>query len=111
MSERDLRRSMELLALLEGNSQLGLLSLLTTRIRELICARSMANRGDARGVACSLKKADWQVKNHVRWANRFAEGELEHLLGECARVERSLKSGGDGPTEMALLVTHVCGVR
>jgi DNA polymerase III subunit delta len=111
VSERDLRRSMELLALLEGNSQLGLLSLLTTRIRELICARSMAARGDARGVAAALRKADWQVKNHVRWANRFAEGELEHLLGECSYVERSLKSGGDGPTEMALLVTHVCGIR
>ena len=86
IAERDARRSFELLALLRGNSAIGLLSLVTGRIRELICARALMARGDARGIAAALGKADWQVRGHARNAGRFAEGELEGLLVECARA-------------------------
>ena len=66
IAERDARRSFELLALLRGNSAIGLLSLVTGRIRELICARALMARGDARGIAAALGKADWQVRGHAR---------------------------------------------
>ena len=111
IAERDARRSFELLALLRGNSAIGLLSLVTGRIRELICARALMARGDARGIAAALGKADWQVRGHARNAGRFAEGELEGLLVECARADRALKTGADADATMAVLVAHICGVR
>ena len=61
-------------------------------------------------VAAELKKQDWQVRNYVRWARAFADGELEALLGECARVERALKGGADERTEMVRLIARACGV-
>ena len=111
IAERDARRSFELFALLRGNSAIGLLSLVTGRIRELICARALMARGDARGIAAALGKADWQVRGHARNAGRFAEGELEGLLVECARADRALKTGADADATMAVLVAHICGVR
>lgn len=108
LSERDLERSLELLQLLEG-SRLGLLSLVEGRLRELICAKSLDARGQARDLASELGKQDWQVKNYVRWSRGFADGELEDLLGDCAQTERTLKSGGDSEAAMTLLVAHICG--
>lgn len=107
LSERDAHRSLALLHLLEG-SPLGLLSLVTTRLRELVCARSLYARGQGHAVASELRKADWQVRSHVRWARGFADGELERLLIECGRVERALKSGADADAEMARLVVRIC---
>ncbi len=108
VSERDAHRSLALYRLLDG-SALGLLSLVAGRLRELVCARSLAARGQAQGVAGELKKQDWQVRNHVRWARAFAEGELERLLGECARAERALKSGADADAVMLPLIARICG--
>lgn len=111
VAERDARRSFELLSLLRNDSAIGLLSLVTGRIRELICAKAMLARGDARGIAAALGKADWQVRGHARNAGRFAEGELEGLLVECARADRALKSGADADATMSVLVAHICGIR
>lgn len=107
VSERDAHRSLALLRLLDG-SPLGLLSLMTTRLRELVCARSLDARGQSHAVAAELHKADWQVRGHVRWARGFADGELEALLMECASVERGIKSGADADTELARLVVRIC---
>ena len=111
LAERDARRSLELLALLRGNSAIGLLSLVTGRIRELICAKALIGRGDSRGIASALGKADWQVRGHAKCAQRFCDGELEGLLVECARADRALKSGADADATMSVLVAHICGVR
>ena len=110
LSARDAHRSLALYRLLDGSS-LGLLSLIVGRLRELVCARSLDARGQAHALAAELKKQDWQVKNHVRWARAFADGELEALLDDCARVERALKSGADERTELVRLIARVCGVR
>lgn len=108
LSERDAHRALALYRLLDG-SALGLLSLVTGRVRELLCARSLDARGRAHDVAAELKKQDWQVRNYVRWSRAFADGELEALLGECARAERALKSGADEGSEMVRLIARVCG--
>ena len=50
------------------------------------------------------------MRNYVRWSRAFADGELEALLGECARVERALKGGADERTEMVRLIARACGV-
>lgn len=108
LSERDAHRSLALYRLLDGSS-LGLLSLVTGRLRELVCARSLSARGASALLAEELGKKDWQVKNHLRWARGFSDGELEALLGACATAERALKSGADERTVMVGLISHVCG--
>lgn len=108
LSGRDAHRSLELYRLLDG-SALGLLSLVTGRLRELVCARCLAARGQAHALASELRKQEWQVRGHARWAAAFADGELERLLGECAAAERALKSGADADTVMVRLIARVCG--
>ncbi len=108
LSERDAHRSLALYRLLDGSS-LGLLSLVTGRLRELVCARSLFARGASALLAEELGKKDWQVKNHLRWARGFSDGELEALLGACATAERALKSGADERTVMVGLISRVCG--
>ena len=108
LCSRDAHRALALYRLLDG-SAIGLLSLITGRLRELVCARSLDARGSAALLAEELGKQDWQVKNHVRWARGFARGELEALLCECARVERALKSGAEPTDEMVRLIARVCG--
>ena len=108
LSARDAHRALALYRLLDG-SALGLLSLVAGRLRELVCARSLAARGRAAGIAEELGKQDWQVRNHVRWAGAFGEGELEGLLGACAEAERALKTGADADDVMVSLVARVCG--
>lgn len=114
LSSRDMRRSLELYGLMRSQwqkpdySRVGLLSQITTRIRELICARSLDGRGEARSIASVLNKQDWQVKNHVRWARGFGPGELERCLRACAECERSLKGTPDSDTAMVMLITTIC---
>lgn len=108
LSARDAHRALALYRLLDG-SALGLLSLVTGRLRELVCARSLVARGQAHALASELKKQDWQVRNHGRWARAFAEGELERLLGACAESERALKSGAEADEVMPALIARICG--
>ncbi|OUO61084.1 DNA polymerase III subunit delta [Olsenella sp. An270] len=110
LAARDAHRALALYRLLDG-SALGLLSLVVTRLRELVCARSLDARGSASALASELGKQDWQVKNYVRWSRAFGDGELESLLDACAGAERALKSGADEQAEMVRLITRVCGVR
>ena len=109
LSARDAHRALALYRLLDG-SALGLLSLVTGRLRELVCARSLAARGQAHALAGELKKQEWQVRNHGRWARAFADGELEAALAACADAERALKGGADPDAEMVRLIARVCGV-
>ncbi len=109
LSQRDLERSLQLLRLLEGNSAIGLVSLVTGRVRELICARSLNARRESGRLAAELGKKDWQVRNLGRWAGNFRDGELEFLLAECAEADASLKSGAEESIVLARLVARMCG--
>lgn len=109
LAQRDLARSLQLLRLLDGGSAIGLCSLVCGRVRELICAKSLAARGEGGLVAKELKKQDWQVRNLGRWAGNFRDGELELLLSECADADAALKSGADERSTLTALVCSVCG--
>ncbi len=106
---RDAGRAMELYRLMQNPSQIALVSLVAGRIRELVCAKSLAARGQAAMLASELGRADWQVKNHGSWARRFSERELVDCLSACARTDRALKSGADADEEFVRLVLLVCG--
>lgn len=94
-ASRDVRACLLLLSRMESTSPHALLAMCTTRLRELICARALVERGNPRGVAAALKMPDWRVKNHVSWARGFTAPELRAALGSARDAERSMKSGGD----------------
>lgn len=106
---RDAGKALSLYQLMNGASEIALLSLLTGRLRELVCARSLDARGEGARVASELHKQAWQVKNHVHWARGFAPGELESGLRCCAECERALKGGSDPRIAFTSLVVEVCG--
>lgn len=108
LAERNARKAMELYGLLSDSSALGLLSLMVTRVRELVCARALDERGEGREVASALGKQEWQVKNYVRWSRKFRAGELEGFLGRCAECERALKGAGDSNAAMVSLILAIC---
>ena len=107
--ERNARRALELYGLMQSPSEIALVSLLVTRLRELVCAQSLASRGQPGALAGTLGKQGWQVKNHLRWASRFGRGELADSLGQCAACDRALKTGADEKTTFTRLVLAICG--
>ena len=105
---RDCAKALGLYHLMQKPSQIALTSLMTGRLRELVCAQSLERRGEGGLLAQTLSKQQWQVKNHLRWSRRFADGELERALASCARCERALKSGADQETAFVSLVVSIC---
>ena len=108
VSARNAERALSLYHLMQKPSQIFLTSIIGGRMRELICARSLEQRGEGGLVGQTLGKQGWQVKNHLRWARAFGDGELEAALASCARCERELKSGSDAETAFVRLVVSIC---
>ena len=112
-SNRDLKRAMKLYRIMNSESDLGLLRLLRIRLREIMCANSLAHRGQSGQLAAALADYDnisvktnkgakprapkqaWQLKNHARWARKWSEGDIIHALHECALCEKALKSSSN----------------
>lgn len=112
-ANRDRKRAVRLYRLMNVESDLGLLSLVEVRLREIICARSVANRGQAGELADVLADYDnipakfdsrknarkpkqaWQLRNHARWASKWSDGDLFRALKACAVCERVLKSSSN----------------
>lgn len=101
---RDSKRAMELLEMMPTTAPIVLQSLLTSRIRELICAKSLESRGEGSLLATTLGKQAWQVKNHLGWSRRYTMIELERALAGSAECERRLKGTGDDDTALRLWV-------
>lgn len=95
VSARDVARAFELYRLLPPKSEVRLLSLLLTRVRELIVAKALDERGQARELASTLGVKDWQVKNHVRWSRLFSMDELVDALRSAVETECALKGSRD----------------
>lgn len=92
---RDTRKCLLYLGRMESASPHALLAMCTSRLRELVCARAMVERGNPRGVAAALKLPDWRCKNHVTWARGFTAAELRKALVSARDTERAMKSGTD----------------
>ena len=92
---RDVRKCLLLLGRMESVSPHALLAMCTTRLRELVCARALADRGNPRGVAAALKMSDWRCKSHAAWARGFTAAELRHAIVSARDTERAMKSGAD----------------
>ena len=97
-AERNLKKCLHLRPLLKSVSPYALLAMCTTRVRELICAKSLANRGHGSpeniSQALNVKPA-WRVKQYPLWARRYTEAELRQALVLSRDAERAMKSGAD----------------
>lgn len=94
-SARDARKCLLYLGRMESVSPHALIAMCTSRLRELVCARSMVERGNPRGVAAALKMPDWRCKNHAAWARGFTAAELRAAIVSARDAERAMKSGAD----------------
>lgn len=96
-SARNISECIRLHALMPSVSALALLGMCTSRIRELICAKSIESEGGS--VSSALPKMlgvpDWKVKNHAAYARRFTSDELRCALESAMYAERGMKSGSD----------------
>lgn len=94
-SARDLGKCVLYYKRMKTISPHALLALCTTRIRELICAHSLMERGGGYDLAAELKLAPWRVKNHEKWTRGFSPAELRGALIAARDTERAMKSGAD----------------
>ena len=94
-SGRDIATCLICLDRMPSASPHALLALCTTRLRELICAKSLHERGRAADIPAVLKMPDWKVKNHIRWAQGYSKEELRSALVSARDLERAMKSGAD----------------
>ena len=85
----------------------ALLAMCTTRLRELITARALVDRGTPHALASVLKVPDWRVKNHVAWACGFTASELRVALKGAAHTERAMKSGANADERFLMWALEV----
>lgn len=97
-SARNTAKCLLCLQRMDSVSPHALIAMCATRLRELICARSLYERGNPQALASTLKVPDWRVKNHVAWARGFTAEELRRALTSSARTEKAMKSGADPGT-------------
>lgn len=114
LSERNVKKCIDVLGRMESTSPHALIGMCATRIRELICARSMIDRGTPNMLAKELgalsKRAvpDWRVKNHLRWARAWSAAELRRALILARDTERAMKSGADANDAFLRWVLSAC---
>ncbi|MDO4537134.1 MAG: DNA polymerase III subunit delta [Coriobacteriales bacterium] len=108
ISAGDAAGALELYRHMQSPNHLALLTLITRRVRELICARALIDRGQQRQIARELGRQEWQVRSVVSAARRFTTAQLNGCLAACAQCERDLKSGADAESSFLQLVLGIC---
>jgi len=94
-SARNLSQCISFLGKMESTTPHALLAMCIARIRELICAKALSERGRAGEIAGALRVPEWRVKNHAGWAQRYSAAELRCALISARDTERAMKSGAD----------------
>ena len=100
----DIQRSLELYRHMTNASHHALVALIERRVRELICARSLMDRGQSARIASELKRQEWQVRSVVSAARHHTQESLIRCLSACETCERELKSGSDAETSFLTLL-------
>ena len=108
VSARDLPRALELLNLFPDKREMMLYSLLATRIRELIYAKALDERGEGSQLASTLGLKAWQVKNHIGWARRFRMAELVSALEGAVDVELAIKGSSSSDIALRRWIVGIC---
>ncbi len=97
--------------LVSGEHPLALHAAALRRIRQLMGARSLLDRGEGPSVlARELGVQEWQAKRLAQDAGRFSESELVDALRGAAEAEARMKtSRGDAGLVLEQWVLKVCG--
>jgi DNA polymerase-3 subunit delta len=94
-SRRDIQACLKLYGRLERETPFSLLAKCTGRVRELICAKSLDQRGEGALLADTLGVSPWRIKNHIAWSRLYGSAELRQILIDAARAEQEMKSSSD----------------
>lgn len=108
---RNTRKCLLLLRRMESVSPHALLAMCMTRLRELVCAHALIDRGNLNGIAGALKMPDWRCKNHALWARGFTSAELRHAIIAARDAERAMKSGTNPETAFLDWVLEVTATK
>ncbi len=112
LADRNCRRSLQLAADLigEGESVYGLHALAVRRIRDLMAAKSVDERGDGgvAQVARALGRPDWQVKQLPRQARGFSSEGLVSALRGAAEAEQEMKTSRDARLAFERWIVRTC---
>ena len=108
VSARDLPRALSLVSLFPSKKDMMLYSLLCTRLRELVYAKALDERGEGGMLASALGLQAWQVKNHVGWARRFRMEELVSALERAVDVELAIKGSADSDVALRTWIVSIC---
>jgi DNA polymerase-3 subunit delta len=92
---RNIKKTLYVESHLGEKSVFGVFSMTVTRIRELLIAQSLIERGTIRQLPDILHVPAWRVKNHARWARSFSKDELHRALKTARDTEQAMKSGAD----------------
>lgn len=92
---RDIAQCVALLHAMDSASPYALIGMCATRVRELLTARALAQRGQsgAKALAAYLKVPEWRVKNHMNWARSWTSEELRRALRDARDAEKAMKTG------------------
>ena len=105
---RNAQRCVYLLHRMENTSPFGLLTMCTTRLRELISAKALIARGEQGKIASVLKIPEWKVKLYRTWIKGFSMKELVGALKGARDTEARMKSGTDKDEEFLRWMLEVC---
>ena len=117
---RDLKKCLIYRAKMESTSPHALIAMCTSRLREIMCAKVLAERGNPNALASALTeyakianpkarpKQAWQVKGHSTLARRFSREELRRAIITARDAERAMKSGADPEAAFMDWITSVC---
>lgn len=105
---RNPQRCIYLMNRMESTSEFSLLAMCVTRIRELITVKALVQRGEANRIAAVLKRPEWQVKNHRRFAKNYKMGELIAALSSARDAEQEMKSGTNAHDAFLFWMLGVC---
>jgi DNA polymerase-3 subunit delta len=113
LSDRDLRRGLDVLdrLLADGESIFGVHALVLRQVRDLIVARSLADRGggSAREVSDVVRRPEWQVRNLPRQARNFSTEELVDSLRDAAEAETRMKTSREPRLAFERWIVEFCG--
>jgi DNA polymerase III subunit delta len=95
----------------EGESVYALHAMAVRRMRELVAAQTLAQRGSgsAAALAATLGRQEWQIRRIPQYATRFGAGEPADLLRKAAATEADMKTSRDPRLAFERWILAVCG--
>ena len=94
-SERNLKKCLLVRSRMESMTPYALMAMCITRVRELMIARALLQRGRINDLPGVLHAPAWRVKRHAMWARSFTSEELHQALIGARDAEAAMKSGSD----------------